>query len=89
MISELVKVACGLVVVKSTVINMISNVSDLMENEAKTITNTVVQSSFVNIDETSYIRNGLLIWAWAITCEKYCDNNEQEPWRICHGCTYG
>ncbi|MDI1495783.1 MAG: Transposase [Cenarchaeum symbiont of Oopsacas minuta] len=63
-ITNLVKTVCGLVVATSTII---SNVSDLMEKDAKTITNTVVQSPFVNIDETS---NGLLIWTWVITYEK-------------------
>ncbi|MDI1496313.1 MAG: Transposase [Cenarchaeum symbiont of Oopsacas minuta] len=69
-IPKLVKTVCGLVVAKSTIINMIANVSDLMEKDAKTITNTVVRSSFVNIDETSYTRDGLLVWAWCITHEK-------------------
>ena len=61
---------CNQVFVKSTVINMILNVSDLMENKAKTITNTIVQSPFSNIYETSYIHNGLLVLVWAMTCEK-------------------
>ncbi|MDI1495640.1 MAG: Transposase [Cenarchaeum symbiont of Oopsacas minuta] len=69
-IPQLVKTACGLVVAKSTVINMIANVSDQMEKDAKTITNTVVQSPFVNIDETSYTRDGQLVWAWCITYKK-------------------
>ncbi len=69
-IQELLKATCGLVIVKSTIINMISNVSDLMETEAKTITNTVMQSQFVNIDEISYILNGLMVWAWTIAYEK-------------------
>ncbi len=56
-IQELLKATCGLVIAKFTIINMISNASDLMDTEAKTITNTVVQSPFVNIDETSYILN--------------------------------
>ncbi|MDI1495692.1 MAG: Transposase [Cenarchaeum symbiont of Oopsacas minuta] len=41
-----------------------------MEKDAKTITNTVVQSPFVNIDETSYTRDGQLVWAWCITYKK-------------------
>ena len=60
-IQELLKATCGLVITKSTIINMISNASDLMETEAKAITNTVVQSPFVNIDETSYILNELMV----------------------------
>ena len=55
---------------KSTIIPMISNALDLMETEPKTITNTVVQSPFVNIDKTSYILNGLMVWAWTIASEK-------------------
>ena len=69
-IQELLKATCSLVITKSTIINMISNVSDIMETEAKTITNTVVQSPFANIDKTSYILNGLMVWAWIITYEK-------------------
>ena len=30
----------------------------------------IVQSPFVNIDETSYILNGLMVWAWTIAYGK-------------------
>ncbi|MDI1495730.1 MAG: Transposase [Cenarchaeum symbiont of Oopsacas minuta] len=66
-IPKLVKTACGLVVAKSTII---VNASDQMEKDAKTKTNTVIQSPFVNIDETSYTRDGQLVWAWCITYKK-------------------
>ena len=49
---------------------MISNASVLMKTDTKIITNTIAQSLFVNINETLYILNGLMVWVCTIVYKK-------------------
>ena len=70
LIPKAVKGISGLVLAKSTVVDMMARVGDALEEEAESIVKTVEEGDHAGIDETGMPLDGKDGWAWIIQSGK-------------------